>query len=245
MKVLILGAAGNAGRRLTAGAIAAGYAVTALVRDPEKLTFRVELPVEQVRIEIGDVMDDIVLNRVMAGQDVVINAAGNADDGAAFPALVQTVIAAAERILGQGGRIWLFAGAAALDIPGTALVGVDLPGVPAIYRAHRRNYEIARATELDWSMLCPGPMIDSASGEAHEGLRISVDALPFPPRRWARIAPRIAHSADFAARLGELTITYEDSAKVILDNLASDGALSKKRVGVALPRGLRLHKRPR
>ncbi|CAN5343625.1 hypothetical protein BH10PSE13_BH10PSE13_20710 [soil metagenome] len=242
MKVLILGAAGNTGSRLMGGAIAAGCAVTVLIRDREKFV-RCGGPIDHVRVETGDATADAVLDQAMANQDVVINAAGNANDGPVFQALVHGVIAAAERVLGPGGRLWLFGGAAALDIPGTGLVGTDLPGVPAIYQAHRSNYERVRATALDWSMLCPGPMIDSTSGHAHEGLRISIDGLPFPPRPWARIVPRIVHLADFATRLGELTITYEDAAKVILDNLTPGGALSRRRVGVALPTGMRLRKR--
>ena len=40
----------------------------------------------------------------------------------------------------------------------------------------------------------------------------------------------------------ELTIAYEDAARVILDNLAHDSPLAKKRVGVALPKGLKRSK---
>jgi hypothetical protein len=36
-----------------------------------------------------------------------------------------------------------------------------------------------------------------------------------------------------------LTISYEDAAEVILDNLSKDGRFSRRRVGVALPLGLR------
>ena len=37
----------------------------------------------------------------------------------------------------------------------------------------------------------------------------------------------------------ELTICYEDAARVILDNLSHDSPLAKKRVGVALPPGIK------
>jgi hypothetical protein len=120
-----------------------------------------------------------------------------------------------------------------LTVPGTTLLGVDLPGFPAIYQAHRKNYDAVRATRLDWSMLCPGPMIAAPYGRAHDGLRLSADTLPFPSRRWASLLPRIVHTVTFAACLKEITITYEDAAKVILDYVAPSGAFSRKRVGVA------------
>jgi putative NADH-flavin reductase len=219
----------------------AGHTVTAFTRDREKLFSRLAVQPGLI-VKIGDVTNETLLSEAMAGQDAVINAAGNASDGPIFVTLVQTVIAAAERALAPGGRLWLFGGAGVLTVPGTTLLGVDLPGFPAIYQAHRKNYDAVRATRLDWSMLCPGPMIAAPDGRAHDGLSLSADTLPFPSRRWARLLPRIVHTVTFAARLKEIAITYEDAAKVILDYLAPSGAFSRKRVGVALPPGMKLPK---
>jgi hypothetical protein len=41
----------------------------------------------------------------------------------------------------------------------------------------------------------------------------------------------------------EMTITYEDAARVILDNLDTSGPYSKSRVGIALAKGHKLHKK--
>lgn len=178
MKLLVLSAAGKSGARLVAAAMQAGHTVTAFARDREKLFSR--LPVQPgLIVKIGDVTNETLLGEAMAGQDAVINAAGNASDGPIFATLVQTVIAAAERALAPGGRLWLFGGAGVLTVPGTTLLGVDLFGFPAIYQAHRKNYDAVRATRLDWSMLCPGPMIAAPDGRAHDGLRQSADTLPF------------------------------------------------------------------
>jgi hypothetical protein len=46
----------------------------------------------------------------------------------------------------------------------------------------------------------------------------------------------------FKQRMPELTISYEDAAEVILDNLSKGGRFSRRRVGVALPPGLRHYK---
>jgi hypothetical protein len=47
----------------------------------------------------------------------------------------------------------------------------------------------------------------------------------------------------FKQRVPELTISYEDAAEVILDNLSKSGRFSRRRVGVALPPGLRNYKK--
>jgi putative NADH-flavin reductase len=46
----------------------------------------------------------------------------------------------------------------------------------------------------------------------------------------------------FKQKVPELTISYEDAAEVILDNLSKSGRFSRRRVGVALPLGLRNYK---
>ncbi|HEX8892148.1 MAG TPA: hypothetical protein VF783_02435, partial [Terriglobales bacterium] len=66
---------------------------------------------------------------------------------------------------GEGGRLWQFGGAAVLNVPGTHLMAVDLPKVPKVYEAHRTNLDAVRRSPLDWSMLCPGPMMASEKGK--------------------------------------------------------------------------------
>ena len=109
----------------------------------------------------------------MTGHDVVINAAGYVTEGTTFTRLVQTAIDAASTALGEGGRFWQFGGAAVLDIPGTGMKGVDLPMVPKVYEAHRTNLIALERSGLDWSMLCPGPMIEAPDGKPTPGLRVS------------------------------------------------------------------------
>lgn len=242
-RIFLTGGTGNSGRRLIAMALERGHTVTALVRDPAKLAEQFGgHPPEGLTILAGGLEDKPTLARQMAGHEVVIHAAGNANDGEAFPRLTAPVIRAAAEALGPGGRFWLFGGAAVLDVPGTRLKGVDLPKIPAIYQAHRTNLDAVRATGLDWSMLCPGPMVPAADGRPRDDLRLSVDGWPTPPSLMARLAPRIALSLAFARRVPEMTISYEDAVRVILDHLDRDGPFSRHRVGVALPKGMTAHK---
>jgi hypothetical protein len=54
--------------------------------------------------------------------------------------------------------------------------------------------------------------------------------------------PKLALALAFKQKVPELTISYEDAADVILDNLSQKGRFSRRRVGVALPPGLRKYK---
>ena len=95
---------------------------------------------------------------------------------------------------------------------------------------------------MDWSMLCPGPMIASENGKPTGDLRLSVDEWPVTRPTYTYVLPRLALAFAFKQKVPELTISYEDAAEVILDNLSKSGRFSRRRVGVALPPGLRDYK---
>src|SRR5262249_41968162 len=163
-------------------------------------------------------------------------------EGAGYTELVGTVVASTIESLGEGGRLWLFGGAALLNVPGTHIMGVDLPKVPKVYEAHRTNLDALRRSPLDWSMLCPGPMIESENGKPTGNLRLSVDEWPVARAPYTYVLPRLALALALKQKMPELTISYEDAAEVILDNLSKGGRFSRRRVGVALPAGLRNYK---
>ena len=127
-------------------------------------------------------------------------------------------------------------------MPGTHIMAVDLPKVPKVYEAHRTNLDALRRSPLDWSMLCPGPMIASENGKPTGNLRLSVDEWPVARPAYTYVLPRLALAFALKQKMPELTISYEDAAEVILDNLSKSGRFSRRRVGVALPPGLRNYK---
>jgi len=230
MRLCVLGATGRSGRRIVSGALERGHAVTALVRRDGGLVPHPRLVVRQVAFSELDALADAV-----SAHDAVINAAGYVADGPHFTALVGRVIAATAQGLGPGGRFWCFGGAALLDVPDGGVMGIDLPGVPRIYQAHRTNYEAVRATALDWSILCPGPMVAAPAAAALPGLVMSEDIWPVPRPAFTRFLPRLATSLAFKQAMPRLAISYEDAARVILDHLEPKGRFFCKRVGVALP----------
>jgi putative NADH-flavin reductase len=240
VRLFLLGATGNGGRRILRFALERGHEVTAFVRDQNKLLeiWGGGLP-QSVHVVVGDIDKSAELAGAMVGHDAVINAAGYVTDGERFTRLVQNVIQQTSNALGAGSRLWQFGGAAVLDIPGTNLKGVDLPMIPKVYEAHRTNLNALTKSTLDWSMLCPGPMIAAPNGEPTKGLRLSVDQWPVRRPGYTYVLPKVALALAFKQKVRELTITYEDAADVILSNLDRNGHFSRKRVGVALPLGMR------
>ena len=89
----------------------------------------------------------------------------------------------------------------------------------------------------------PGPMIASENGKPTGDLRLSVDEWPMARPAYTYVLPRLALAFAFKQKVPELTISYEDAAEVILDNLSKSGRFSRRRVGVALPPGLRNYKK--
>lgn len=239
MKVCVLGATGRSGRRIVRAALDRGMSVTALVRDAAKAA---DLAHERLTVRAASFSDEAALAEIIRGHDAAVNAAGYVTDGAANVDLVQRVIRAAEQGLGPGGRFWLFAGAALLDVPGTSLATLDLPGVPKMFAPHRSNYNAVKASSLDWSVLCPGPMLDAPDGAPTKGLVVSNDVWPVARPAITRFLPRIATSLAFKNAMGQMTIYYEDAAHVIVGNLDKGGPHSRRRVGVALPQGERRKK---
>jgi putative NADH-flavin reductase len=243
VKIFLLGATGNSGRRILRLALQRAHEVTAFVRDETKLLSLVDRPISpNLHVSIGDISKSADIARVMVGHDVAINAAGNVTEGSTFTQLVQTVVDSTIISLGEGGRLWQFGGAAVLNVPGTHIMAVDLPKVPKVYEAHRTNLDVLRRSPLDWSMLCPGPMIASENSKPTGDLRLSVDEWPMTRPGYTYFLPRLALAFAFKQKVPELTISYEDAAEVILDNLSKSGRFSRRRVGVALPPGLRKYK---
>jgi putative NADH-flavin reductase len=243
MRLFLLGATGNSGRRILKSALERGQEVTAFVRDEKKLLGLLggRLP-QGLRVVAGNIDDSSDLGAAMRGHDVVINAAGHVTEADRFTGLVQYVIEQTTNGLGPAGRLWQFGGIAVLDIPGTSMMAVDLPMVPKIYEAHRTNLNALRQSPLDWSMLCAGPMIAAPNGKPTTGLRLSVDQWPVERPSYTYFLPKPALALAFRQKVPELTISYEDAAEVVLSNLERKGRFSRRRVGVALPVGLRNYK---
>ncbi|WP_439679039.1 NAD(P)-dependent oxidoreductase [Embleya sp. MST-111070] len=72
MNLLVVGAAGGTGMRLVAQALVAGHRVTALARDPRRVTTRHE----HLRVVAGDALDPETIDAVVPGHTAVLSALG-------------------------------------------------------------------------------------------------------------------------------------------------------------------------
>ncbi|GAA4497455.1 NAD(P)-dependent oxidoreductase [Hymenobacter ginsengisoli] len=164
MKIALIGGTGFVGSHLLHEALTRGHQVTAIVRDPAKLTEKND----HLTVVTGDVNNPEQLAQQLAGHDVVLNAF---NAGWGNPNLYNDSLAgsrAIEQATEQSGvpRLFVIGGAGSLYIDGHQLV--DGPQFPAEYKAGAtaaRDYlnELKQNTKLDWTFLSPAI-------EMHQGI---------------------------------------------------------------------------
>lgn len=240
LRVLVVGAGGKLGLRLVARGLAHGHDVTAYVRDASRFADRLAaLAIPPVPTIAGDAFDEAALAGAMQGQEVVVSAAGAATDGPVFAELFARIFNGTCRTLPAPRRIWMVAGLPAMTIPHVGIVAAGLPGVPKMHRMHEADWRLMAGSDADWSLMCPGPMFPAQAGRVRHDLRVSVDLVPFDVPPWAARLPRIGLSLLMKRLLGKVVVSYEDVGDLMMANLAADGPFSRRRVGLALPRGER------
>ncbi|NUR32833.1 MAG: NAD(P)-dependent oxidoreductase [Gemmatimonadaceae bacterium] len=204
MKIVLFGATGNIGQRITAEALRRGHTVTGVVRDPEKVTS----PDARVPLVQGDATDAESVARVARGADVIVSAVSPRPNprGRAAPSL-----SAAARGLLAGARkanvkrLIVVGGAGSLEVaPGKRLM--DAPGFPDAYKAEATegadSLAVYRAegAGVDWTFLSPAAEI--GPGERTGKYRTTVDQF---------LTDAGGHSR----------ISYEDYAVALVDELES------------------------
>ncbi|MCR4524373.1 MULTISPECIES: NAD(P)-dependent oxidoreductase [Bosea] len=166
MKVALIGASGFIGSRLLAELSARGHAVTAIVRNPEKVA---GLP--GATAVKGDVFDKDGLAKLLAGHDAVISAVH-------FSASDPQVLLASVRQSGVT-RYLVVGGAGSLEVaPGVKLF--DTPEFPAVYLDEARKggafLDLLKQEQgLDWTFLSPSALIQP--GERTGKFRLGTDQL--------------------------------------------------------------------
>ncbi|HMQ03171.1 MAG TPA: SDR family oxidoreductase [Pyrinomonadaceae bacterium] len=242
-KIIVLGAAGSLGKHVVRQAAAAGHKVTAIVRSPEKIRTEISGIVALRAMDLAEIPLS-GLSDAIHGHDALINTAGNVADGQVFVDLLDRIVAAVEAIPAVERPVsWFMAGAGLLDIDGSGRRGVDLPKIGTTYWPHRANFERIASTSLDWRILCPGPMVEGP-GMGIDKLRTSVDTLPVAVPLIIKKLPNPLVLPFFASRIQEMIVAYEDAAALMLANLQPGGSMSHRRIGLALPVGMRGRKQP-
>jgi len=236
-KIIVLGATGSLGRHVVQQAIAANHSVSVLTR---RLPAVPAEPPEKVVVHQADIseMSASELATIFGDHEVVINTAGNVAQGQTFVELIDHIVAGLELIPKAERPVsWFLAGLGLLDIDGRGRKGVDLPMIGETYWPHGSNFDRIRQTDLDWRILCPGPMVDERP-LGLTGLRISLDRLPLEMPHEIRSMPDANALRFLSAHMSEMVVPYQDAAMLMLSNIARDGEMSRHRVGLArLPQG--------
>lgn len=174
MKVIVLGAAGDVGRRVVAEALARGHQVTAQVRSAASSHL---LPAE-ASAQVAEVPGDLA--SLLTGQDVVISALRPADgQEAALPVLTAAVLDAAAK---EGARVLVVGGAARLRLPDqngeTVLTapGFLPPDIIPIAEACQRQYERCLSERVaQWTYASPAALLQP--GARTGSYRLGTDTL--------------------------------------------------------------------
>jgi putative NADH-flavin reductase len=236
--IALLGATGSLGSQVARLATSAGHRLSVLVRSPGKLPPDVASLAKVLTADLMT-MPTTELAQFAEGHNALVCCAGVVTEGERFVALVDRVVTAVESLPSQARPLcWFLAGAALLDLDAKGRRGVDLPRIGSTYWPHRANFERLLRTDLDWRLLCPGPMVDQPA-VGMDKLRMSTDVLPAQLPALAGHLPPALVLPLFAALVPQMIIPYADAASVILAHLERGGSLHRKRVGLALPVGMR------
>ncbi|WP_419877272.1 NAD(P)-dependent oxidoreductase [Brevibacillus centrosporus] len=234
MKIIVFGATGNTGRKVLERGVNRGHEMTAFVRNPEKLYEQQGVEIAaQVKVIAKDIMDPESVYEALLQQDAAIIAAGNAAQGEEFVRIVDNIVSQCEKNTMFSGRVWLMGGAGLLDIPYTDLMGNNLPGFPPMYQTHNRNLERLRQTKLDWSVMCPGTMVETADLPSSVRMHVSTNILPVPVPENIKDYSEAEIAGHLFSRFKELDVAYEDVANCMLNHLELGGPFKGKRVGLA------------
>lgn len=189
MKIAIIGATGNVGRRLLNEALNRHHAISAIARDPSKLPSRTGMSAT-----VGDVSKPDALLPLLKGHDVIISALRF--QSCAPQQLIDLVRRSGVK------RYLVVGGAASLEVaPGQMLL--DTPNFPPAYKAEASAGKafldaLRNANDLEWTFLSPSAFF--GPGERTGKFRISDNAL-------------------LTAADGKSHISYEDYAIAMLDEI--------------------------
>lgn len=191
MKVAIIGASGFIGSAILNEALNRGHEVTAIVRNPEKITVKNA----HLTVKAADATSEAALVPLFTGNQAVITAY-SAHDTDTYVKAINAIIGATKKAGIK--RLIAVSGAGSLEIaPGVQLL--DTPEFPAEWKAgatatREAFYVIRQQNDLDWTVLSPAMMI--APGERTGKFRLGKDQVVVDEKGESKIS-----TADYAVAL--------------------------------------------
>lgn len=240
-RIIIFGATGSLGSHVLRQALDNGHQVTAFVRSTSRLPPELYPKRSVLSVHTGDLstVTSLELSRLISGHDALINCAGFVTDGQVFVELVDRLVTSLELLPKSEQPVcWFLGGAALLDIVPSGRKGVELPRVKSTYWPHQANFDRLSRTDLDWRLLCPGPMVEQPALGLNR-LRVKLDTLPVQVPPFTHALPGWLFLPVFAYLIPEMIVAYADAAALMLANLKRGDTMARRRVGLALPVGMR------
>lgn len=178
--IALLGATGSLGRHVAGQALAQGRKRSVAVCQRGRRRPEIAASAQVVDLDLASATTEQVTS-FAAGHDGFVSCAGVVTEGDAFVRLVDKGVTALKTLRSDEQPVCGFlAGATALlPLDATGRLGVDLPKARDVYRPHRKNCERLQRCNLDWCLLCPGPMVEQPA-IGWQRLRGSIDHLPAP-----------------------------------------------------------------
>ncbi|MDB5092678.1 MAG: putative NADH-flavin reductase [Candidatus Eremiobacteraeota bacterium] len=177
MKIAVLGAAGGIGRHVVTQVLDAGHSVTALLRDPRKLTLRHE----RLAIVRGDVLDGESIRTAIAGHDAVVSAMGVRDRA---PTTLYSVGArnALTAMTAEGVRRYIAISASGFHIDANDPLFLRYVGKPIVSLILKEHYKdlvrmesVIAESDRDWTIVVPPRLTDGPrTGRYREALDANV-----------------------------------------------------------------------
>ena len=196
MNLVILGATGRTGELVVEQALAAGHAVTALVRSPEKVTIRNS----SLRVIAGKATDARDVARALEGADAVISALGGS--GSVISDSTRAIVDGAHK---TGVKRVILLSSFLVEHDRMGALSRLITGVVrgSMLKDKNDGEQLLRQSDLDWTISYPSRLTDAPA----TGL---VEVLPEGAKR--RITERISR-ADVAGWLVEAATSHQTSRR--------------------------------
>jgi uncharacterized protein YbjT (DUF2867 family) len=179
-KILVLGATGGTGQQVISRALQQGHQVTALVRNPQRLTVRDD----RLRVLAGSVTDDSqALADAVRDQAAVISTLGAGRSFKSGGLISQSMGRTVRAMEDHGVRRLIFTSAFGVgdtrrDVPLGPRIFMRLL-LRDIYRDKELGEAALRASGLDWTLVYPAGLVDGpATGQCRAGERLSLSGFP-------------------------------------------------------------------
>lgn len=162
MKITLFGATGGTGRQILQQACDAGHVITAVVREPTRLTWSHP----HLNVQQADVMDPVAIASIIAGSDAVVSALGSRAGRVPTTICTDSAASIAKAMHTEGVRrlVMVSAGVVTTDGDGPLTRLILKPILDKLLMhttADKRRMEtIIRASGLDWTIVRPPRLSD-------------------------------------------------------------------------------------